>query len=228
MNMMKKRMKDIKKRIESAASRAKRDPASIKLIAVSKNQSLSRIKSLNSLGINKFAENRVQEMRDKYDKANNIEWHFIGHLQRNKVKYLLRMERCKMIHSVDSHRLLCEINKRARKNKRVMPVLIEVNIAKDRKKFGFSPEAVADFLTEAQKFKYIDIRGLMTIVPYIANPEETRLYFRAMNSLIHSLNKEGFSLTELSMGMTNDFEIAIEEGSTMVRVGTGLFGKRVD
>ncbi len=223
---MEKRMEDINNRITRAALKVGRDPGEIKLVAVSKNHPVSRINFFRERGIKVFGENRVQELQDKYEEIPDINWHFIGHLQRNKVKYLLRMENCKLIHSVDSLRLAREINKRAKKNNRLMPVLIEVNIAEDEKKYGFLPGQVKDFLKEAVKLEQLDIQGLMTIVPYVDDPEEVRPFFKEMTRLKDTLNNNGINLKELSMGMSNDFEVAIEEGATMVRIGTGLFGER--
>jgi len=145
--VLKKRLEDIEKRITQAALKAGREPEEIELIAVSKNHPVSRINFFKEQGIRTFGENRVQELQDKYEKVSDINWHFIGHLQRNKVKYLLRMENCTLIHSLDSLRLAKEINKRARKNNRIMPVLIEVNIAEDENKFGFLPGEVEEFLS---------------------------------------------------------------------------------
>jgi hypothetical protein len=225
---LEKRLEDIKKRITQAALKAGREPEEIELIAVSKNHPVSRINFFKEQGIRTFGESRVQELQDKYEKVSDINWHFIGHLQRNKVKYLVRMKNCTLIHSLDSLRLAREINKRARKNNRIMPVLIEVNIAEDENKFGFLPGEVEEFLREAKGLQNIDIQGLMTIVPYVDDPEEVRPYFQKMAALKDSLNNTGYQLKELSMGMTNDFEVAIEEGATMIRIGTGLFGERED
>ena len=189
---------------------------------------IKKIKFFKEQGIKTFGENRVQELRRKNNKIEkNIEWHFIGHLQRNKVKYLTRMKSCKMIESLDSPRLAKEINKRARKQDRVMPVLVEVNTSEDENKYGFMAENTIDFIKEAEnKYNNISIEGLMTIVPYVEDPEEVRPYFRKLYELKERANKQGLKLKELSMGMTNDYMVAIEEGATIVRIGTALFGKR--
>ncbi len=220
------RLSKTKERIIDAASRAGRDPASIKLIAVSKNHSTDKIEFLHKKGIKYFGENRVQELMSKNEDLTEINWHFIGHLQRNKVKYLTRMDNCKMIQSLDSWRLAKEVNKRARKNNRVIPVLVEVNTAGDENKYGFKPAETLPFIKKAQNLDFIQIQGLMTIAPYVEDSEEVRPYFKQLADLRKNINQEGFQLSELSMGMTNDFEVAIEEGATIVRIGTGLFGER--
>lgn len=221
-----KRLIDIKKRIRKAADKVGRDPETVRLIAVSKNHSIEKIKYFYEQGINIFGENRVQELIDKNEKIGYIDWHFVGHLQRNKVKYLMRMNSCKMIHSLDSWRLAKEIDKRAAKNGRVMPVLVEVNVAKDKNKFGIKYDETLSFIKRVRELKNIDIQGLMTVVPYVDDPEDARPYFKKMAKLKEQINDSGIEIKELSMGMTNDFEIAIEEGATMVRIGTGLFGPR--
>lgn len=223
---LKERLVNIRERIKAAAGRAGREASEIKLIAVSKNHSIDKILALKKLGINLFGESRVQELREKNERLTGITWHFIGHLQRNKVKYLMRMENCQLIHSLDSWRLAREINKWARKNKRVMPVLLEVNVSGDENKFGLKPEDTLAFVEETQSLKFVDLQGLMTIAPYVKDPEEVRPCFRQLVELREEIAAKGYQLKELSMGMTNDFEVAIEEGATMVRIGTGLFGKR--
>lgn len=225
---LKTRLDNIRKKIKTAAKNGNRKLDDISLIAVSKNHGINKIDFFSRQGIKTFAESRVQELMDKYEQKPDLKWHFIGHLQRNKVKYLMRMEHCQLIHSLDSWRLAKEINKRARKNDRIMPALLEVNIAEDGNKYGISPEAVYDFLQDSKQLKNIKIDGLMTIVPYVSDPEEVRPLFKKMASIREQMIKEGFNLKELSMGMSNDFEVAIEEGSTMVRVGSALFGERRD
>lgn len=218
-------LQELKQEIKETAERVGRDAKEIKIIAVSKNQSSSSIDILKEQGLKVFGENRVQELLEKNESLEGIEWHFIGHLQRNKVKYLLRMDNCKMIQSVDSYRLAKEINKRAKKNKRIMPVLVEVNIAEDENKFGLKADSACQFVQEIQKLENIKVEGLMTIAPY-KEAEEVRPYFKKLAKLKEEINNKGFSLKELSMGMSNDFVVAIEEGATMIRVGTTLFGKR--
>ncbi len=220
------RLNNIKKRIKVAAINANRKVEDISLIAVSKNHQLKKVDFFQKQGLEVFGESRVQELMDKYEKKPDLIWHFIGHLQRNKVKYLMRMNNCELIHSLDSWRLAKEINKRALKNKRVMPVLLEVNVAEDDSKYGISPVEVADFLHNADQLNNISIQGLMTIAPYVSDAEEVRPIFKRLAVIKEEMTHKGFNLKELSMGMSGDFEIAIEEGSTMVRIGSALFGER--
>jgi hypothetical protein len=220
----------VKENIKAAAGRANRNYQDITLLAVSKNQSLDDIKILAEAGINFFGENRVQELEEKNEMltAENItlDWHFIGHLQRNKVKYLMRMKNCKMIESIDSFRLAKEVNKRAKKNKREIPALIEINIAGDENKFGITPEKAEDFLKKITNFDYLKVEGLMTVLPYLDDAEKLRSYFKDMKKLFDQLSKEVIPLKELSMGMSNDYQLAVEEGATIVRVGSAIFGER--
>ena len=161
-------------------------------------------------GCRYFGENKVQELDEKYDiMPKDIHWQMIGHLQRNKVKYII--DKAELIHSVDSIRLAETIDKEAAKKGIVVNVLLEVNMAKEDTKFGLMPEEVMDFIHEIVRFQHIKVQGLMTIAPFVENPEENRIHF---------------NMSILSMGMTNDFEVAIEEGATMVRIGTAIFGER--
>ena len=223
-------LKEVKDNIQNAAAAAGRSPDQIKLLAVSKNQSIDAVKILDELGVNFFGENRVQELEEKNEKLIseniNLGWHFIGHLQRNKVKYLMRMENCKMIESIDSLRLAKEVNKRARKNERVMPVLVQINIAGDENKFGIVPDKAEEFLKKIIKLKNIKIEGLMTVLPYLDDSKKLRSYFKQMKTIFDQLSEDVVQLNELSMGMTNDYQIAIEEGATIVRVGRAIFGER--
>lgn len=223
-------LKKVKDNIQNAAAAAGRNPEEIKLLAVSKNQSLDAVKILDEAGVNFFGENRVQELEEKNEKLIseniNLDWHFIGHLQRNKVKYLMRMENCKMIESIDSLRLAKEVNKRAKKNERVIPVLVEINIAGDENKFGIMPDKAEEFLKKIIKLKNLKVEGLMTVLPYLDDSEKLRSYFKQMKTLFDQLSEDIVQLNELSMGMTNDYQIAIEEGATIVRVGRAIFGER--
>nr|WP_199505510.1 MULTISPECIES: YggS family pyridoxal phosphate-dependent enzyme [unclassified Halanaerobium] len=224
------RLNKVKKEIKESAEKAGRKYEEINLIAVSKNHPVESIKVLKNTGVKLFGENRVQELEEKDNKLKKInieiDWHFIGHLQRNKVKYLMRMPNCKMIESLDSWRLAKEIDKRAKKNNRNIPLLIEVNIAEDENKYGIKPNKVETFLKKVIKLDNIEIKGLMTIAPYNENPEEARPYFRKMKKIQQDLNDRVYPLPELSMGMSNDYKIAVEEGATAVRIGTAIFGKR--
>ncbi len=230
MNEVQSRLEAVQNRIEAAAKRAGRDVKEIKLLAVSKGHSLNKIKAVRKEGIYSFGENRVQELMGKCDQLNtNIEWHMIGHLQRNKVKYLLRRPSCILIHSVDSLRLAKEINKRARQEDRVIDILIQINTAKDDNKFGISSEQTIGFVEKVAELKHLQIKGLMTIAPYCDDQEVVRPYFRKLKSLAKDITEKDISgviMEELSMGMTNDLEVAIEEGATILRVGSGVFGER--
>lgn len=219
-----KNLQEIRANIKHAAERSGRKQEEIELIAVSKNHPVALVEFFREKGVNFFGENRVQELLEKDGQLAGVNWHFIGHLQRNKVKQLLRVENCRMIHSLDSLRLAREIDQRAEQYNKIIPVLIEVNVAGDLNKFGLTPNDVFDFVQLLQQFKNIDLKGLMTIAPYVANPEKVRPFFKRLAILREQLWAKGYHYKELSMGMTNDYEVAIEEGSTMIRIGSGLFG----
>lgn len=218
----------IKEKIRTAAERAKRKPDDIHLVAVTKNVSSEIIQKAMDMGINILGENRVQEAKSKIDKVEGkVDWHMIGHLQTNKVKDAVEL--FSMIHSLDSVKLAREIDKRARRIEKVMDVLVQVNIGKEETKFGVKPECVADFISEIAPLPNIKIRGLMAMAPYSKNPENSRKYFNRMKKIYDNIKNsklENVSMEYLSMGMTGDFQVAIEEGSNMVRIGTGIFGKR--
>ena len=216
-------LQEIRERIKNAAKRSGRKEDQIELIAVSKNRSVAMIEFFREKGVSFFGENRVQELLEKAEQLEGVNWHFIGHLQRNKVKQLLRLDNCRMIHSLDSLRLAREINARAEQYQRVIPVLIEVNVAADLNKFGLVPGDIFAFIKNIQQFDNIAIKGLMTIAPYVDDPEKVRPFFKRLAELRDQLISKGYRLKELSMGMSNDFEVAIEEGSTIVRIGSGLF-----
>lgn len=224
---IKERYKQAKKKIKDAAEKSNRDLDDIKLVAVGKEQPLEKLKFVRKLGVFALGESRVQELREKDEESSStINWHFVGHLQRNKVKYLARMENCKLIHSLDSLRLAREINKRAGKNNRVMSVLVQVNVARDESKFGFMPEELLPFLDKAADLENISLEGLMTLVPYFEDSEKARPYFKQLVDLQTEAEESGYHLPELSMGMTNDYQVAIEEGATMIRLGREIFGPR--
>lgn len=215
--------------IKGAIEKIKKEmPEGVKLIAVTKTRTPDEMKVVSSLGIVDFGENRVQELEGKYDAfENNINWHLIGHLQRNKVKYII--DKVKLIHSVDSLRLAKTINQEAGKKDLVMEILLQVNIADEDTKFGLDPGQVEALLREIALWKHIKVVGLMAMAPYTTEPEENRKYFRALKKLsvdINSQKIDNICIKELSMGMTNDYKIAIEEGATMIRIGTGIFGDR--
>ena len=219
--------KVVEEKIKAAAKRSGRNFNDINILPVSKNQDIDKITRLKELGIDSFGESRVQELLDKEEaRPDFFKWHFIGHLQRNKVKYLARLDNCKLIHSLDSPRLAREINKRAKKNDRVIPVLVQINIAGDDNKYGFSKDDFLDVFPDLWELENLDIKGLMTILPHFEDKEKTRPYFRDLKKLKEDLNSKGYNITELSMGMTNDFEVAVEEGATYVRIGRKIFGER--
>lgn len=218
------------KRISHAAMRAGRSPEEIQLIAVTKTMPPERIMEAIEAGLRIFGENRVQEARDKIPlimqvcREINLSWHMIGPLQRNKAKYAVKL--FNLIHSVDSIELAFEINKQAEKIGKVQDILIEVKLSPEDTKHGIRPEGLFELLEFAFSLKNLSVKGLMTIPPYSENPEDSRPYFRRLRELLEEANKKGFSMKELSMGMSGDFEIAIEEGATMVRIGTAIFGER--
>lgn len=226
--MSKENYLEVKRRISEACQRCGRNEDEVTLIAVSKTKPVEDIREVYDAGQRVFGENRVQEMCQKMPELpEDIQWHLIGHLQHNKVKYL--MPRTAMIHSVDSVKLAQTISKEAVKNNRIMPVLIEVNVAEEESKFGVKMEDLEGFLKEICDLPGLKITGLMTVAPFVDDPEDNRPVFRALRQISVDINNKKINniyLNELSMGMTNDFETAIEEGATMVRVGTAIFGSR--
>ena len=226
--MVKENLKEVEERIQAACRRAGRDRSEVTLIAVSKTKPVSMLQEAYDTGIREFGENKVQEMMDKYDVLpGDIHWHMIGHLQRNKVKYL--MGKAYLIHSVDSMRLAEEISAQSVKHNVTTDILIEVNIAGEESKFGTSREEAVALVKNASRLPNIHICGLMTIAPFVENPEDNRMYFRQIKELsvdIAAKKIDNVDMRILSMGMTGDYEVAIEEGATMIRVGTGIFGAR--
>ncbi len=220
---------DIEKRIAAAAQKSGRKREDILLLAVSKTIDVPRIKQAVDCGLKELGENRVQEILEKYDAmGKDVCWHLIGHLQTNKVKYII--DKVKMIHSVESIKLAEEIDKRAKQSNVIMDILVEVNIADEQSKFGVTPKETLSFIKNIAFLDNIRIKGLMTVAPFVDNPEENRDCFRRMRQLLVDINAEkidNVNMNVLSMGMSNDFEVAIEEGATIVRVGTNIFGKRV-
>lgn len=223
-----KNIDDIKKNIDAAAKRAGRNPEDILLLAVSKTVDVPRIKVAVDCGLTSLGENRVQEIMEKYEPmGENIKWHLIGHLQTNKVKYII--DKVELIHSVESIKLAEEIDKQAKKHNVVADILVEINMADEESKFGIKPTDAESFITEISKFDNIRVRGLMTVAPNVEKGEENRVYFRNMKQLLVDINAKNINninMDILSMGMTGDYETAVEEGATIVRVGTGIFGKR--
>ncbi len=226
--MIKSNLKEVEANIQKACDKSGRDRQEITLIAVSKTKPVEMLNDVYEANIRDFGENKVQELCDKYEvMEKDIRWHMIGHLQTNKVKYLIG--KTKLIHSVDSYKLACEIEKQAAKHDIVMDILIEVNIANEETKFGLSTNEVIDLVRQVSLLPHVRIKGLMTVAPYVEESEENRLYFRKIKQLsvdIDSQNIDNVSMNVLSMGMTGDYMVAIEEGATIVRVGTGIFGER--
>ncbi len=219
---------EVKKKVEEAAIRAGRDPRDITLIAVSKTKPLEDIETLIRIGVKEFGENKPQELKSKYDTVSvPVHFHQIGHLQTNKVKYVI--DRAVLIHSVDSMHLAEQIQKEAEKRDITAQVLIEVNAAEEDTKDGVTIAETPELVRQISQLPNVKIRGLMTIAPFVDDPEKNRPIFRAMHELlldIKSQRIDNVDMSVLSMGMTNDYEVAIEEGATMVRVGTAIFGAR--
>lgn len=227
--MVKENLMEVESRVQAACKRAGRPREDVLLIAVSKTKPVELIREIMETGTKDFGENKVQEMCSKIEEIKEpLNWHLIGHLQRNKVKYIV--DKACLIHSVDSLRLAEEIQKEAvKKGVDKVPVLIEVNMAQESSKDGINASETEELVREIAKLPNVQIRGLMTIAPFVDDPEENRVHFQAMRRLrdqLKAMDIPGVEMTELSMGMTNDFEVAIEEGATMVRVGTAIFGER--
>jgi pyridoxal phosphate enzyme (YggS family) len=212
-------------RIEKAAVRSGRDPTEIKLVAVSKTVDPARIVEAIDAGVTRLGENYVQEAQRKIEVIDRpVSWHFIGHLQSNKAKYAVRL--FDMIHSMDRLQLAEELNRRAAQAGKVMDVLIEVKLSEEPTKFGAEEDAALALAKRILELRHLSLKGLMTMPPYFDLPEKSRPYFVRLRQLRERMVQEGIQLQELSMGMSNDFEIAIEEGATYVRVGTAIFGPR--
>ena len=226
--MLKENLLNVEAKIQEACRRAGRERSEVTLIAVSKTKPVETLKEAYDLGVRVFGENKVQELTDKYEALpRDIHWHMIGHLQRNKVKYII--DKAELIHSVDSLRLAEAIEKEAEKRNITVNILIEVNVAREESKFGIMPEELDEIVEKIAGFSHLRVQGLMTIAPYVENPEENRAVFARLRKLsvdIASKNVDNMNMSILSMGMTNDYEVAVEEGATMVRVGTGIFGAR--
>lgn len=221
-------IKAVEDRIAAECQKAGRDPEDVTLIAVSKTKPVEMLREAYEYGCRDFGENKVQELLDKYEEMpRDIRWHMIGHLQRNKVKYIV--DKVYLIHSVDSLRLAEEISKEAMKKQVTVKILIEVNVAEEESKYGVRLEEAEELIRAAALLPNICICGLMTIAPCVEDPEENRPIFRSLKKLavdIKMKNIDNVHMGVLSMGMTGDYEVAIEEGATMVRVGTGIFGER--
>lgn len=221
-------MLEVRNRIGDTCKKVNRCPDEVTLIAVSKTKPIEMLQEAYNEGCRNFGENKVQELVDKYEvMPKDIKWHMIGHLQRNKVKYIV--DKVAMIHSVDSLRLAEEISKEALKKNVTVSVLIEVNVAGEETKFGVAPSEVEELLRQVAVLPGIVVKGLMTIAPFVDNQEDNRRYFAALKQLsvdITKKNIDNITMNVLSMGMTGDYTVAIEEGASFVRVGTGIFGER--
>ncbi|MBE5898148.1 MAG: YggS family pyridoxal phosphate-dependent enzyme [Lachnospiraceae bacterium] len=228
MEDFKKNLEVIEENICNACKKAGRSRDEVTLIAVSKTKPVEDLQAVYDLNIRDFGENKVQELKDKIEvMPKDMKWHMIGHLQRNKVKYIIG--KVELIHSVDSLRLAEEISKQAKKNNVNADILIEVNIGDEESKFGISTDEVIELVKDIAKLENISIKGLMCVAPYVVDSEENRPLFHKIKDLsvdIMSENIDNVSMSILSMGMSNDYQVAIEEGATMVRIGSNLFGKR--
>ena len=218
----------VDKKVQEACARAGRDRNEVTLIAVSKTKPVAMIQEAMAAGANVFGENKVQELCDKYELLpKDLHWHLIGHLQRNKVKYIIG--KVDLIHSVDSLRLAEEISKEAVKKETEENILIEVNVAQEESKFGTTTDETEKLVRDISFLPGVHIKGLMTIAPFVEDPEENRIYFQKLRQLavdIGNKNIDNVSMSILSMGMTGDYTVAAQEGATIVRVGTGIFGER--
>jgi hypothetical protein len=224
--IIKNNLEIINKKIKKAALKTNKNPEGIKLVAVTKTATIEQIKEAVSAGVKIIGENKVQEAKEKYQILNaDIEWHLVGHLQTNKVKYAIEI--FDLIHSVDSIKLVKEIDKRSLQFGMITNVLVEVNVSGEETKYGIKPEEVEPFLKEISEFSRIKVRGLMTIAPIAEDKEKVRPYFRKLKELSKEIKRKNIKnvrMDYLSMGMTEDFEVAIEEGANMVRIGRGIFG----
>jgi len=224
--MIAENIKHLRERIAAKCADFERNPQEIRLIAVSKFFGVDAINEANSLGVTDFGENKAQELRDKYEiLGDKVNWHFIGTLQRNKVKYAVKA--ATYIHSVDSASLADEINKEAKKLNKVQKILLEVKTSSEETKSGLSDdEDVLKLVTHCSNLANVELVGLMTMAAFMEDEKIIRKSFADLRNLKDKINKNGFDLSELSMGMTNDYEIAIEEGATMLRIGSAIFGQR--
>ncbi|MCP3924632.1 MAG: YggS family pyridoxal phosphate-dependent enzyme [Desulfobacterales bacterium] len=229
MNKVIDKIKNIEKRLIDTAKKCGRDHDSVKLVAVSKKMSQERVRVAIESGAKILGENYIQEAREKIEalKEYDVSWHFIGHLQSNKAKYAVKI--FDMIHTVDSVKLAKEIDKQAKKIDKIQEILIQINISEEESKSGVSADKTIQIIKEISRFDNIRIKGLMGMPPYYDNPEMAKPYFvrmKEIQGMIEAEKIEGVLMDELSMGMTGDFEVAIQEGSTLVRIGTAIFGAR--
>ena len=227
--MLKDRLESVLERIQAAATGSGRDPSAVRLVAVSKTVPAEKVIEAVEAGVETLGENYVQEAQTKIEAlaALPVAWHYIGHLQSNKAKYVVKL--FDLIHSVDSFKLARVLNKQAAKVGKVQPILIQVNIAEESTKSGVSEQDTINLIESVRPLNNLAVKGLMTMPPYFNAPDKVRPFFAALRNLrdrIEGLNLENVAMDELSMGMTGDFEVAIAEGATLVRVGTAIFGER--
>ena len=226
---MKRNLDSVMNRIKQSAVSSGRDAESVRLVAVSKTIPAETVKKVIDAGANILGENYIQEAKTKFDDLISypVSWHFIGHLQTNKAKYAVRI--FDLIHSVDSFKLALELNKQAGKSGKIQQILIQVNVAEESSKSGISIQNTLSLIKEISLLKYLAIKGLMTMPPFFNKPEKVRPFFKDLRNLRDTIKKkeiDNVDMEELSMGMTGDFEAAIEEGATLVRIGTAIFGER--
>ena len=228
MSMVVENLAEVEKHVQEACDRVGRSRDEVTLIAVSKTKPVSMIEELLPGGTRDFGENKVQELCEKYEVLpRDIRWHLIGHLQRNKVKYIV--DKAYLVHSVDSLRLAEQIDQEAEKLGITAKILLEVNVAKEESKFGMMPEEVPEMVEQISLLPHLQIEGLMTSAPFVDDPEKNRPVFQKLYQLsvdIKKKNIDNVNMSVLSMGMTGDYQVAVEEGATMIRVGTGIFGAR--
>ena len=226
--MIKENLEEVREKIRQACQRSGRREEDVTLISVSKTKPVEMLKEAYEAGSRDFGENRVQEIMEKYGQMpEDVRWHMIGHLQKNKVRQVI--DKAVLIHSVDTVELAEQIEKDAAKRDLTVDILLEVNVAEEESKFGFRTEEVEAAVMKIKEFPHVHIKGLMTIAPFVENPEDNRPVFAHLRKLsvdIAKKNIDNITMSILSMGMTNDYQVAIEEGATMVRVGTGIFGAR--
>lgn len=229
MTRIKENIRDVEEKIQAACNRVGRKREEVTLIAVSKTMPVEDLREAYLHGLRVFGENKVQELVRKYEelKSDGIEWHMIGHLQANKVKYL--PEIASLIHSVDSLKLAEEIQRIGEKSSKTMDILVQINLSLEDSKFGITKDEAEDFIKRLSAYPKLKVRGLMTVPPFVEEPEDNRQYFRELRKIMVDLNAkniDNIDMNILSMGMTGDYEVAIEEGATHIRVGTGIFGER--
>ncbi len=227
MSYIENNLNQVLSQINSAAESSGRNRDEVKLVAVTKTYGADLINEAIEKGVTDIGENRVQEIMEKHEAVLPVKWHLIGHLQKNKVKYII--DKVELIHSVDSFELAKEIDKHAKKIDKVQNILLEVNVSGEESKFGIRPEECEELCCRISELENVKIQGLMTIAPFVDDKELLEEVFGGLSQLaekVREKNIPGVSMDELSMGMTNDFSIAIGKGATMVRVGTGIFGKR--